>query len=338
MAGQMRMMFALLIMSFLNFKLGTNARLSERDRTGQSFGNPSGIEWRGIDQDVMVFNELSGYVTIKPLTAVRNRTIKEHVMHCSDVGLLSTSENPYGACESVISKCNPPNGIVNYLALPYCVMPEKKWLAFIILLTWVLILCIWIFSIVDFLCPNLIAMTDVCEMRESVAGVTFLAFGHGAPEVFDMVASSLLDSNGMALAIGQVLGQGMFVFCFVQGVVALMFPFVVKGSEFLRDAVFYGVGIALAVVVLSDGSLGLFESGLMICMYGVYMATVIWFDSILLLFGLPPVEEASAVEDRVNEQANRRPTLRPPPVSGREAARAALLVVGQSLPSLNVMT
>ena len=181
-------------------------------------------------------------------------------------------------------------------------MPERKWLAFLILLIWVLVLCIWIFSIVDFLCPNLIAMTDVCEMRESVAGVTFLAFGHGAPEVFDMVASALLDSNGMALAIGQVLGQGMFVFCFVQGVVALMFPFVVKGSEFLRDAAFYAVGIVLAVVVLSDGSLGVFESALMISMYGLYMATVIWFDRLLLLFGLPPVEEASAAEDRVNEQ------------------------------------
>jgi hypothetical protein len=93
---------------------------------------------------------------------------------------------------------------MNYLALPYCAMPDRKWLAFTIILIWVLVLCIWIFSIVDFLCPNLVAMTDVCQMRESVAGVTFLAFGHGAPEVFDMVASALLDSNGMAMAIGQV--------------------------------------------------------------------------------------------------------------------------------------
>eukprot|EP00291_Cryptomonas_curvata_P024877 CAMPEP_0172173040 /NCGR_PEP_ID=MMETSP1050-20130122/12806_1 /TAXON_ID=233186 /ORGANISM="Cryptomonas curvata, Strain CCAP979/52" /LENGTH=457 /DNA_ID=CAMNT_0012844697 /DNA_START=534 /DNA_END=1907 /DNA_ORIENTATION=+ len=145
-------------------------------------------------------------------------------------------------------------------------------------------------------------MTDVCEMRESVAGVTFLAFGHGAPEVFDMVASALLDSNGMALAIGQVLGQGMFVFCFVQGIVALMFPFVVKGSEFMRDVIFYAMGIVLAVLVLSDGNLGIFESVLMISMYGIYMSAVIWFDSLLLLFGLPPVEDASAIEDRVNEQ------------------------------------
>ena len=158
-------------------------------------------QWRTIDQDKMVADVLSG----PSLASIRalNKT-SQQLEDCSDVGSLSTPENPYGACYAVVHRCHPSNGIVNYLALPYCAMPDRKWLAFTIILIWVLVLCIWIFSIVDFLCPNLVAMTDVCQMRESVAGVTFLAFGHGAPEVFDMVASALLDSNGMAMAIGQV--------------------------------------------------------------------------------------------------------------------------------------
>jgi hypothetical protein len=160
--------------------------------------------WIPISQDTMVSEALSGHdMTFSLGHRNLNRTSKQ-VKDCSDVGSLSTPDNPYGACHAVVHRCNPANGIVNYLALPYCAMPERKWLAFTILLIWVLILCIWIFSIVDFLCPNLVAMTDVCQMRESVAGVTFLAFGHGSPEVFDMVASALLDSNGMAMAIGQV--------------------------------------------------------------------------------------------------------------------------------------
>ena len=160
--------------------------------------------WRYMDEENIVAQILSGPPLSHTLgSRALNKTSKQ-LEDCSDVGILSTPENPYGACHAVVHRCHPSNGIVNYLALPYCAMPDRKWLAFTIILIWVLVLCIWIFSIVDFLCPNLVAMTDVCQMRESVAGVTFLAFGHGAPEVFDMVASALLDSNGMAMAIGQV--------------------------------------------------------------------------------------------------------------------------------------
>jgi hypothetical protein len=159
--------------------------------------------WREINQDKMVAEVLAGPSAMSLGHRHLNQTSAK-LRDCSDVGALSTPEEPYGACHAVVHRCHPSNGIMNYLALPYCAMPDRKWLAFTILLIWVLVLCIWIFSIVDFLCPNLVAMTDVCQMRESVAGVTFLAFGHGAPEVFDMVASALLDSNGMSMAIGQV--------------------------------------------------------------------------------------------------------------------------------------
>ena len=153
--------------------------------------------WQEIDQEQAMADFLSGQAHAQSLgSRALNKTSKQ-LRDCSDVGMLSTPENPYGACHAVVHRCHPSNGIVNYLALPYCAMPDRKWLAFTIILIWVLVLCIWIFSIV-------VAMTDVCQMRESVAGVTFLAFGHGAPEVFDMVASALLDSNGMAMAIGQV--------------------------------------------------------------------------------------------------------------------------------------
>lgn len=81
-----------------------------------------------------------------------------------------------------------------------------------------------------------------------------------------------------------------------------MFPFILKGSEFVRDAVSYVIGICMAVIVLSDGSLSLLESLIMIGLYCIYMAIVIWFDAFLKFFGLPAVDDAEAAADRVNEK------------------------------------
>mmetsp|Transcript_41259 Transcript_41259/g.110272 ORF Transcript_41259/g.110272 Transcript_41259/m.110272 type:complete len:381 (+) Transcript_41259:798-1940(+) len=58
----------------------------------------------------------------------------------------------------------------------------------------------------------------------------------------------------------------------------------------------------MAVIVLADGSLSMFESLIMISLYVVYMIIVIWFDSFLVLFGLPAIDDAATVAERVNEK------------------------------------
>ena len=88
-----------------------------------------------------------------------------------------------------------------------------------------MLLFLWLCAMVDFLVPNLATLSKLCMLRQSVAGVTFLAFGNGCSDIFSMTAATLTGVDGMELAIGEVLGNGMLIFCGIQGIIAIITPF-----------------------------------------------------------------------------------------------------------------
>lgn len=104
---------------------------------------------------------------------------------CRDLADLDKSE----ACTVAKESCKPPNGLFNYMEMSYCVVPSK-FLNAIILLAWLVMLFIWITSMVDFLVPSLASMAQVCGLKESVAGVTFLALGNGSSDIFSICAAT----------------------------------------------------------------------------------------------------------------------------------------------------
>ena len=60
----------------------------------------------------------------------------------------------------------------------------------------------------DFFCPNLSTIAAYLGLNESTAGVTFLAFGNGSPDVFSTFSS--LKSGTFGLAIGELIGAASF--------------------------------------------------------------------------------------------------------------------------------
>lgn len=60
----------------------------------------------------------------------------------------------------------------------------------------------------DFFCPNLSTIATVLGLNESTAGVTFLAFGNGSPDVFSTF--SALKGGTFSLAIGELIGAASF--------------------------------------------------------------------------------------------------------------------------------
>jgi len=212
-------------------------------------------------------------------------------MHCSDVEnfLDGTPEGNERACTFVKERCTPRGGLINYLELPYCWMnTTPAWVSGLILLVWVTLLFIWLTAMVEFLVPSLTAISNLCNFRESVAGVTFLAFANGSSDIFSMCAATVSGVNGMDLAIGEVLGNGMFLFCGVQGIIALFFPFSANGAEYVRDCAFYFASILLMFLVLLDGHISLLEGVLFLLVYAVYILVVVRFEHILRLFGCDP--------------------------------------------------
>ncbi|KAJ9105419.1 hypothetical protein QFC21_001790 [Naganishia friedmannii] len=125
----------------------------------------------------------------------------------------------------------------------------------------------------DFFCPNLATVADRLGLGESTAGVTFLAFGNGSPDVFSTF--SALKSNSFALAIGELLGASAFITSIVVGSMALIQPFQVPRWPFLRDVGFFTVAVMILVACLKDGKLTLPETGGLVGMYVCYVGIVV---------------------------------------------------------------
>jgi hypothetical protein len=56
-------------------------------------------------------------------------------------------------------------------------------------------------------CPALTVISDTLKLSHNVAGVTFLALGNGAPDIFSVYSSINNVDNGARLALGELFGK-----------------------------------------------------------------------------------------------------------------------------------
>ena len=174
-------------------------------------------------------------------------------------------------------KANCPNeeaGLLSYLQLYYCRLNHAKPVAFIILTLWLAVLFSTIgIAASDFFCINLSTIAGLLGMSESMAGVTFLAFGNGSPDVFSTFAA--MKTHSGSLAIGELIGAAGFITAVVAGSMALVRPFKVPRKTFVRDVGFFAVAASFSMVFLADGHLNLWECAVMIAFYVFYVAFVL---------------------------------------------------------------
>jgi len=192
-------------------------------------------------------------------------------------------------CDFVDARCSPRTGFFNYLAVPFCWFSAFPWLGALVLLLALAVMFAWIIAMVDFLIPALATLSKLCYLRQSVAGVTFLAFGNGCSDIFSMTAATLTGVKGMELAVGEVLGNGMLIFCFIQGIIAIITPFTANASEYLRDCGFYFLSLLLITVVLFDGHISSVEGGMFLGLYATYVAVVLNYERVLQALGMQPL-------------------------------------------------
>ncbi|XP_074153235.1 mitochondrial sodium/calcium exchanger protein isoform X2 [Sminthopsis crassicaudata] len=125
-----------------------------------------------------------------------------------------------------------------------------------------------------FFCPNLSAISTTLKLSHNVAGVTFLAFGNGAPDIFSaMVAFSNPRTAG--LAIGALFGAGVLVTTVVAGSIAIIRPFTAASRPFFRDIIFYMVVIFLTSTLVYMGKITLSWSLGYLGFYVFYVFTVV---------------------------------------------------------------
>ncbi|KAG2471108.1 mitochondrial sodium/calcium exchanger protein isoform X3 [Polypterus senegalus] len=175
-----------------------------------------------------------------------------------------------------VKDCKNNDGFIDYLQGAFCTFPHHLLpLAVILYICWLLLLFLMLgVTASNFFCPNLAAISSSLKLTHNVAGVTFLAFGNGAPDLFSAVAA-FSDPRTAGLAIGALFGAGIFVTTVVAGGVALVKPFTMASRPFLRDVIFYMVAVFWTFFILYIGKINLGESLGYIALYILYVFIVI---------------------------------------------------------------
>lgn len=185
-------------------------------------------------------------------------------------------------CAFVLSHCQDDEaGLLSYLSLYYCDLAHAQAFAFALLTAWLGLLFTTIgIAASDFFSVNLSTIANILGLSESLAGVTFLAFGNGSPDVFSTFAA--MGSNSGSMAVGELIGAAGFITAVVAGSMALVREFKVTKRTFVRDVCFFIFAVTFSMVFLADGKLHLWECCVMVSFYLFYVVMVVtwhWFST-----------------------------------------------------------
>ncbi|KAK6538256.1 hypothetical protein TWF694_011135 [Orbilia ellipsospora] len=182
-------------------------------------------------------------------------------------------------CAFVHENCEDEEvGFFDYLSFYYCKFggPSSalKAIPMTLMIGWMVILFATIgIAASDFFCVNLSTISTILGMSQSLAGVTFLAFGNGSPDVFSTFAAMKINSG--SLAVGELVGAASFITAVVAGSMAIVRPFTVAKKSFVRDVIFFMAAVALGIYFLYDGRILTWECASMVALYVFYVIFVV---------------------------------------------------------------
>ncbi|MBX3321402.1 MAG: calcium/sodium antiporter [Phycisphaeraceae bacterium] len=134
-----------------------------------------------------------------------------------------------------------------------------------------------------------------------VIGVTIVAFGTSAPELFTSVRASLDGAGG--LGVGNVVGSNIANICFILGVAALFRPIAASRTIAMRDApIVLGVSL-IATAMMLNQSLSRLEGGALFAGIVAY----IWYN---LKAGRPDTPQPPPPESDLEPENATPPTDR----------------------------
>ncbi|KAK7798929.1 hypothetical protein U0070_026021 [Myodes glareolus] len=207
--------------------------------------------------------------------------------------------------------CHNEGGYLDYLEGIFCHFPPNLLPLVITLYVFWLLYLFLILGVTAAKLPRmLVSFWNPLDVLPH--GVTFLAFGNGAPDIFSaLVAFS--DPRTAGLAIGALFGAGVLVTTVVAGGITILHPFMAASRPFLRDIAFYMVAVFLTFTALYLGRITLAWALGYLGLYVFYVVTVIlctWVyqrqRSRSLVHSVPDTPEilSDLEEDQVSSNTN----------------------------------
>ncbi|EOY10458.1 Sodium/calcium exchanger family protein isoform 2 [Theobroma cacao] len=195
-----------------------------------------------------------------------------------DCKLLEKLDDYKAKC-SYLKSNNPcvSQGYVDYLYLFYCNFGRFPLLGHCLLVLWLLVLFYLLGNTAsEYFCYSLESLSSLLKLSPTLAGVTLLSLGNGAPDVFSSIAS-FMDSGTEDVGLNTVLGGAFFVTCVVVGTISTLTHrkrVQVNKPAFVRDVCYILLVLASLSLILVYGKINLWGAMTFSSMYILYVIIV----------------------------------------------------------------
>ncbi|XP_004493218.1 cation/calcium exchanger 1 [Cicer arietinum] len=226
------------------------------------------------------FND--GHVNNVTFTA----TIFNHAMLLNDISVDGC--NDLHNYSDYTSKCSyvkttlscRSKGYINYLQIFYCNLGKFPFLGHSLLALWLLVLFYLLGDTAsNYFCNSLKGLSNILNLSPTIAGVTLLSLGNGAPDFFASVVSfnGSISNNDGEVGLNTILGGAFFVSSSVLGIISILVSsnqVEVDKASFIRDVIFFLFSLLVLLIIISIGEITLFGSICYVSIYFLYVCAV----------------------------------------------------------------
>ncbi|XP_065164112.1 sodium/potassium/calcium exchanger 3-like [Atheta coriaria] len=133
----------------------------------------------------------------------------------------------------------------------------------------------------DYFVPAIKKLCDSLQMKEDIAGATFMATASSSPELFINCVGTFITEGD--LGVGTIVGSAVFNVLAVPACCGLFANMVLQLDwwPITRDSLVYGVAVVMLIGVLDDSRVELWEAIMLVSTYLLYILLMVFNDQVI---------------------------------------------------------